>query len=67
MILLLTNFEKRNGAQKWFDDFFQDVNVLMDIVESVSPTIPDNWDDYEEESEVKILWKKIKIWLFFHF
>ena len=60
MILLLTNFEKRNGAQKWFDDFFQDVNVLMDIVESVSPTIPDNWDDYEEESEVKILWNIIK-------
>ena len=42
----------------------QDVNVLMDIVESVSPTIPDNWDDYQEESEVKILWK-IHCWKYF--
>ena len=32
----------------------QDVNVLMDIVESVSPTIPDNWDDYQEESEDEV-------------
>ena len=51
--MLITSFEK--NTIKRFDDFFQDVNVLMDIVESVSPTIPDNWDDYQEESEVKIL------------
>ena len=60
MILLIINFEEKN-ALKRFDIFFllQDVNVLMDIVESVSPTIPDNWDDYQEESEVKIVGKII--------
>ena len=61
MILLITNFEEKiplNDLTFFF--LLQDVNVLMDIVESVSPTIPDNWDDYQEESEVKIVGKIIQ-------
>ena len=34
--------------------FFQDVSVLRDIVENVSPTIPADWDTEEEDEDEKM-------------
>ena len=37
-----------------FLPFFQDVSVLRDIVENVSPTIPADWDTEEEDEDEKM-------------
>ena len=41
----------RNGLCKWIIFLFQDVNVLKDIVDNVSDTIPSRMSFYVEEDD----------------